>query len=182
MDHPALLQRFSDILAEKMVAFNRILRDFSGHDEAGWWITDDNSALFSPRLYATYCAPVLAVVLDDLAPGDAWRYQHSDSAMGHLHRPAACAGYSRRELRSGGGRRHHPRAVCRTPGYAGRCRLSCCATAARRRSKRAWPRILPRQVQAAGLELTTAGSLAAGTGVGRMRWFMLAAQARARYA
>ena len=32
-----------------------------------------------------------------------------------------------------------------------------------------------------GLELTTAGSLAAGTGVGRMRWFMQAAQARARY-
>jgi len=33
-----------------------------------------------------------------------------------------------------------------------------------------------------GLVLTTAGSLAAGTGVGRMRWFMLIAQEHCRYA
>ena len=67
-----------------MVEFNQVLRDFSGNREPGWWITDDNSALFSPKLYATYCVPVLERVLEAMAPGDAVRYQHSDSAMGHL--------------------------------------------------------------------------------------------------
>ena len=32
-----------------------------------------------------------------------------------------------------------------------------------------------------GLEVTTAGSLAAGTGVGRMRWLMLCVQEQCRY-
>ena len=32
-----------------------------------------------------------------------------------------------------------------------------------------------------GLNVTTAGSLAAGTGVGRMRWFMLVVQEDCRY-
>jgi hypothetical protein len=32
-----------------------------------------------------------------------------------------------------------------------------------------------------GLEVTTAGSLAAGTGVGRMRWLMKAVQEDCRY-
>ena len=32
-----------------------------------------------------------------------------------------------------------------------------------------------------GLEVTTAGSLAAGTGVGRMRWYMKVVQENCRY-
>jgi hypothetical protein len=32
-----------------------------------------------------------------------------------------------------------------------------------------------------GLEVTTAGSLATGTGVGRMRWYMLVVQEECRY-
>ena len=35
--------------------------------------------------------------------------------------------------------------------------------------------------QSGGLNVTTAGSLAAGTGVGRMRWFMLVVQEQCRY-
>ncbi|TFH06431.1 MAG: hypothetical protein E4H09_00240, partial [Spirochaetales bacterium] len=54
-DHPDLMHRFTEILAAKMVDFNRILRSFSGNTEPGWWITDDNCALFSPGLYAEYC-------------------------------------------------------------------------------------------------------------------------------
>nr|MBP8292078.1 hypothetical protein [Caldilineaceae bacterium] len=50
-DYPELMQRFSAILAEKMVAFNRILRAFSGNAQPGWWITDDNCALFNRALY-----------------------------------------------------------------------------------------------------------------------------------
>jgi len=83
-DHPDLMQRFRNILAEKMVAFNLILREFSGNTQPGWWITDDNSALFNPQLYREYCYPILEQVLNALAPGNARRHQHSDSAMGHL--------------------------------------------------------------------------------------------------
>ena len=36
--------------------------------------------------------------------------------------------------------------------------------------------------ESGGLEVTTAGSLAAGTGVGRMRWFMLVVQEHCCYA
>jgi uroporphyrinogen decarboxylase len=35
--------------------------------------------------------------------------------------------------------------------------------------------------QTGGLNMTTAGSLAAGTGVGRMRWFMWIVQEHCRY-
>ena len=83
-DYPDLIHRFRDSLAAKMVEFNRVLREFSGNTSPGWWITDDNSALFNRKLYKEYCYPVLEQVLDAMAPDDAPRYQHSDSAMGHL--------------------------------------------------------------------------------------------------
>ena len=50
-DYPDLMARFRDILAEKMVELNMLLREFSGNNESGWWITDDNCALFNPHLY-----------------------------------------------------------------------------------------------------------------------------------
>ena len=83
-DHPRLMARFRDVLAEKMVALNQVLREFSGNTNLGWSITDDNSALFNPELYREYCYPILEKVFATLAPGQARRYQHSDSAMGHL--------------------------------------------------------------------------------------------------
>ncbi|MFN2270982.1 MAG: uroporphyrinogen decarboxylase family protein [Anaerolineae bacterium] len=179
-DHPTLMARFRDILAEKMVAFNQILRAFSGNDEHGWWITDDNSALFSPKLYRQYCFPVLEKVLNALAPGDARRYQHSDSAMGHLldqqyelgiravnYGPEVDAGLIREKmpdayihgqmppllLRNGSPEEIRQRAIddFRKAGASG------------------------------GLRVTTAGSLAAGTGVGRMRWLMWVVQNECRY-
>jgi len=67
-----------------MVELNTILRVFSGNTQPGWWVTDDNCALFNRKLYQEYCVPVLEKVLDAMAPGDAPRYQHSDSAMGQL--------------------------------------------------------------------------------------------------
>jgi uroporphyrinogen decarboxylase len=180
VDHPELLERFRDILAEKMVVFNKILREFSGNDELGWWITDDNSALFSPKLYATYCAPVLAHVLDALAPGDVVRYQHSDSAMGHLldqqlalginevnYGPEVDAAYIRQKMPNAWIRGQMPPFLLRNGS--------------------------PQEIEdrvvndfdkagaSGGLEVTTAGSLAAGTGVGRMRWFMQVVQERTRY-
>ena len=71
-DHPDLMARFRDILAAKMVELNILLRAFSGNTQPGWWITDDNCALFNRKLYLEYCVPVLERVLDAMAPGDAW--------------------------------------------------------------------------------------------------------------
>ena len=83
-DSPELMRRFRDLLALKMVELNRVLRGFSENPHEGWWITDDNCALFNRELYREYCFPVLKHLLDSMAPVDAYRYQHSDSAMGHL--------------------------------------------------------------------------------------------------
>ncbi len=180
VDHPHLMRRFRDILAEKMVTFNLVLRAFSGNDEPGWWITDDNSALFSPTLYAEYCAPVLHRVLDALAPGDANRYQHSDSAMGHLldqqyalgirevnYGPEVDAALIRAKMPDAWIRGQMPPFLLRN-GSPDEIRARVAAD-------------FRKAGESGGLEVTTAGSLAAGTGVGRMRFFMETVQELCRY-
>jgi uroporphyrinogen decarboxylase len=179
-DHPDLMRCFRDILARKMVKLNRFLRSFSGVTEPGWWITDDNSALFNRRLYREYCVPVLRQVLDALAPLPCRRYQHSDSAMGHLlddqrelginsvnYGPTVDAGLIREKL---------PDAVIngQMPPFLLR---NGPAEAIKERVISDF-----RKAGADGrLIVTTAGSLAAGTGVGRMRWLMWLVQEYCRY-
>jgi len=180
-DHPDLMRRFRDTLADKMVEFNTILREFSGNTEAGWWITDDNSALFNRRLYREYCYPVLERVLNALAPGEgARRYQHSDSAMGHLldmqydlgirevnYGPTVDAGLIRQKM---------PDALINGQAPPMLLRDGC--------PEEIRARVIAdfRKAGANGrLNVTTAGSLAAGTGVGPMRWFMQIVQECCRY-
>jgi uroporphyrinogen decarboxylase len=179
-DHPALVARFRDILAEKMVELNRFLRAFSGNEQPGWWITDDNSALFNPQLYRKYCFPVLQRVMDALAPGDAVRYQHSDSSMGHLldqqyelgirivnYGPLVDAGLIRNKMPDAYIHGQMPPFLLRNGSpEAIRQRVIDDFTKAG---------------ESGGLDVTTAGSLAAGTGVGRMRWFMWVVQQECRY-
>jgi hypothetical protein len=168
-DHPDLMRRFRDILAEKIVALNQILRDFSGNTELGWQILDDNSALFNPSLYREFCYPVLEKVLNALAPGRALRYQHSDSSMGHLMEMQYELGM--RSINYGPDMAlingHLPPFLLRNDS----------------------PEAIRERIVAdfekagasGGLNVTTAGSLTAGTGVGRMRWFMLVVQETCRY-
>ncbi len=179
-DHPDLIARFRDILAAKMIEFNRVLRRFSGNEHPGWWITDDNSALFSPKLYREYCFPVLQRVMDALAPAPAPRAQHSDSAMGHLldqqyelgirnvnYGPTVDAGLIRQKMPDAYIRGQLPPFLLRNGS----------------------PEEIRQQViddfrkagATGGLEITTAGSLAAGTGVGRMRWLMKVVREECRY-
>jgi len=179
-DYPDLMRRLRDILAAKMVEFNTILRQFSGNTESGWWITDDNCALFNRKLYREYCFPVLERVLAAMAPGEARRYQHSDSAMGHLmemqyalgirsvnYGPTVDAGLIREKM---------PDAVIngQLPPFL-----------LRDGSPEAIRQRVVEDFRKAGtsglLNVTTAGSLAAGTGVGRMRWFMQVVQEECRY-
>ncbi|MBN1890321.1 MAG: hypothetical protein JW850_20170 [Thermoflexales bacterium] len=179
-DHPQLMRRFRDILACKMVELNHALRAFSGNSQAGWWITDDNSALFNRKLYNEYCVPVLKQVLDAMAPPGSRRYQHSDSSMGHLldyqrelginsvnYGPEVDAALIRQKMPDAVINGHMPPLLLRNSS--------------------------PSEIQArvvadfqkagasGGLIVTTAGSLAAGTGVGRMRWLMQSVQEHCRY-
>ncbi len=179
-DHPNLMRRFRDLLARKMIELNQVLRRFSGSTDAGWWITDDNSALFNRKLYREYCFPVLEQVLEAMAPPGSRRYQHSDSAMGHLldqqrqlginsvnYGPNVDAGIIRQEL---------PEAVIngQTPPLMLR---NDTPEAIRRRVISDFEKA----GATGGLIVTTAGSLAAGTGVGRMRWYMKLVRDCCRY-
>jgi uroporphyrinogen decarboxylase len=179
-DYPELIRRFRDLLAQKMVQLNRILRQFSTNNEPGWWITDDNCALFNRHLYAEYCVPILDQVLNTFAPAGSTRYQHSDSAMGHLldqqHRlginsvnygPSVDAGLIRTRLPSAWIHGQLPPLLLRngTPTEIQIRVLSDYEKAA----------------ESGGLNITTAGSLAAGTGLGRMRWLMQIVQDFCRY-
>jgi uroporphyrinogen decarboxylase len=180
VDHPELLRRFSDLLAVKMVEFNRVLREFCGNDAPGWWITDDNCALFNKRLYREYCYPVLQNVLESLAPGDARRYQHSDSAMGHLlelqyslgirvvnYGPTVDSGLIRQKMPESWICGQLPPMLLRG-GSPEEVRQHVVAD-------------FQKAGATGGLEITTAGSLAAGTGPERMRWLMKVVQEECRY-
>lgn len=179
-DHPDLMRRLRDILAEKMVEFNGILREFSGNTVEGWWITDDNCALLSPGLYREYCYPVLERVLNALAPGDALRYQHSDSSMGHLldiqyelgiravnYGPEVDAALIREKMPEAMIHGQMPPLLLRNGSPDG--------------IRRRVIEDFRKAGASGGLDVTTAGSLAAGTGVGRMRWFMQVVQDECRY-
>jgi len=179
-DHPNLIQRFGEILAAKMVELNRVLRAFSGNTQSDWWITDDNCALFNRALYRAYCVPVLETVLDAMAPRGARRYQHSDSAMGHLLEEQRALGINSvnygPEVDAALIRETMPAAVIngQTPPFL---------------LRNGSPDEIRARVIAdfhkagatGGLIVTTAGSLAAGTGVGRMRWYMQVVQEDCRY-
>ncbi len=183
-DHPELMVRFRDLLAAKMVELNRVLREFSGTSRPGWWITDDNCALFNPELYAEYCAPVLQTVMNEFAPHDAdppaTRYQHSDSAMGHLldqqyalgiravnYGPEVDPGLIRHSMPDAYIRGQLPPMVLRNGSPEEiRAKVSYDFRSAG---------------ASGGLLITTAGSLAAGTGVGRMRYLMQVVGEECRY-
>ena len=180
LDHPELMARFSALLAEKMVALNTLLRAFSDNHEPGWWITDDNCALFNRALYREFCYPVLERVLGALAPGDARRYQHSDSAMGHLldyqyalgiravnYGPSVDVGLIRAQMPDAFIHGQLPPFLLRN-GSQDAIRERIVSDFAKAGAS-------------GGLEITTAGSLAAGTGVGRMRWMMWVVQEECRY-
>lgn len=179
-DHPDLMRRFRDVLAVKMVELNTVLREFSGNTQVGWWITDDNSALFNRKLYKEFCFPVLENVLHAMAPGNARRYQHSDSAMGHLldmqyelgirvvnYGPTVDVALIREKMPDALIDGHVPPFLLRDGSPE--------------EIKNRIVEDFQKVGQTGGLNVTTAGSLAASTGVGRMRWLMQVVQEHCRY-
>ena len=88
-DDESLFRRFSDLVGRAILARARVMDEEAGFTPEtaphGWSWADDNSCLFNPELYAAFAMPIHRAVFGRYAPnpGDR-RYQHSDSAMGHL--------------------------------------------------------------------------------------------------
>ncbi len=77
------MRRFRDILAEKMVTFNLVLAPSAATTSRAGGSPTTTARLQPDALRRVLCAGA-APRWTRLRLGDANRYQHSDSAMGHL--------------------------------------------------------------------------------------------------
>lgn len=87
-DEPDLFRRFSETIADVTIRMTEIMDDeasLTPEERHGFSFNDDNCCLLTPELYRAFGYPVLKKVWERFSPdpGDR-RYQHSDSAMGHL--------------------------------------------------------------------------------------------------
>ena len=85
LDNPDLAGRFRDTMLRAMLGIAEILDAEAGQSPRGFQFNDDNCCLLTAEMYEFFAYPILKTMFDRYAPapGDR-RYQHSDSAMGHL--------------------------------------------------------------------------------------------------
>jgi uroporphyrinogen decarboxylase len=93
LDNPDLALRWREAIRRAMLGIGAVLdaergwtpENSKNGDGRGFWFADDNCCLFSPELYEFFGFPILKAMFDRYAPDPAnTRFQHSDSAMGHL--------------------------------------------------------------------------------------------------
>ncbi len=93
LDEPELAVRFRDLILRAMLGIADVLDaeagamdpDSPAEGPRGFAFMDDNCALLSPAMYELFGYPVLESIFARFSPGPGdRRYQHSDSAMGHL--------------------------------------------------------------------------------------------------
>ncbi len=88
LDEEELAERFSNTIADVIIKMADIMDDEAELPEEtrhGFSFADDNCCLLSPDLYEKFGYPVLKKVFERFSPNpEDKRYQHSDSAMGHL--------------------------------------------------------------------------------------------------
>ena len=88
LDEDELAERFSNTIADVIIKMADIMDDEAELPEEkrrGFSFADDNCCLLSPDLYEKFGYPVLKKVFERFSPNpEDKRYQHSDSAMGHL--------------------------------------------------------------------------------------------------
>lgn len=88
MDEPDLARRFSKAITMVTLQMARVMDEECGtcaEATPGFSFADDNCCLLSPPMYELFGFPVLEKVFEVYSPApDDMRYQHSDSAMGHL--------------------------------------------------------------------------------------------------
>lgn len=89
LDEPDLAARFRDAICRAIMEMAATMDAEAGYAPgeapSGFYFADDNCCLLNPRMYEHFGFPVLEKVFARWSPdpGD-MRYQHSDSAMGHL--------------------------------------------------------------------------------------------------
>lgn len=88
VDEEDLAKRFSEDIADIAIGIAEIMDEeagLSGKETHGFSFYDDNSCLLSPELYEFFGYPVLKKVFERFSPDpEDLRFQHSDSAMGHI--------------------------------------------------------------------------------------------------
>jgi uroporphyrinogen decarboxylase len=89
VDEPQLAGRFRDTMIRAMLAMGDIMDVEGAVDTQAewrrWQFNDDNCCLMTPEMYEFFGYPILKAMFDRWCPAEGdWRYQHSDSAMGHL--------------------------------------------------------------------------------------------------
>lgn len=89
LDNPDLAARFRDLILKAMLGIGRVLDEEAGLTpqaaQGEFYFADDNCCLMTPGMYELFGYPILKGIFDYYAPEEKhYRYQHSDSAMGHL--------------------------------------------------------------------------------------------------
>lgn len=89
MDNPDLAVRFRNAILKTMLEIARVLDEEAGYTPEtaphGFSFFDDNCCLFNPEMYELFGYPILKAIFERYSPNpEDCRYQHSDSAMGHL--------------------------------------------------------------------------------------------------
>lgn len=88
-DHPDLARRFSRAISDVIFGYASLMDAEAGfapgEAPGGFAFSDDHCCLLNPEMYELFGYPVLSRIFAAFSPrpGDE-RYQHSDSAMGHL--------------------------------------------------------------------------------------------------
>ncbi len=185
MDEPDLAERFSRTILRVMLDIARVLDEEAGYTPEtaprGFSFADDNCCLFNPAMYELFGLPVLEGMFARYCPDPAdSRYQHSDSAMGHLLPLLARVGLTGTNfgptVTVGEIRRHLPRAVI--DGQLAPftfCRNEEANMVAE------FLRDFGQTREARGLNFTTAGSINNGSRLTGMRLLMAAIQRYGRY-
>lgn len=90
-DEPELAHRFFDTIGDIIMGYVKVFEEEAGMDKIRqmhypFRFNDDNCCMLTADLYEEYALPILQRVFDYTCPeGEGYcRYQHSDSAMGHL--------------------------------------------------------------------------------------------------
>jgi uroporphyrinogen decarboxylase len=89
LDRPELAARLRDLILRAMLEMARVLDEEAGYTPGtaprGFSFLDDNCCLLNPEMYELFGFPILQAIFQRYSPGPGdKRYQHSDSAMGHL--------------------------------------------------------------------------------------------------
>lgn len=88
-DDEGLFRYFAETIGDVVMAYINLFVQESGHTMEnfahGFSFADDDCQLMTPDMYKAFGYPVLKRVFDYVSPNpEDMRYQHSDSAMGHL--------------------------------------------------------------------------------------------------